>query len=54
MGALFMGNRMTVSPDSRCSWPYEQFIRMLLYCGLPKTDLDLVHADGPIKEQILK
>lgn len=54
MGALFMGNRVTAKPDVRCSWPYEQFIRLLHYCGLPETDVDLVHGDGPVAERILK
>ena len=49
-----MGNRPTVKPDQRCSFPYEQFVRLLHYCGLPKTDLDLIHCDGPVAEHILK
>ena len=53
MGALFMGNKPLVKPDQRCSWPMEQWVRMLHYCGLPKEDLDLIHCDGPVMEKIL-
>ena len=54
MGALFMGNKPLVKPDSRTSFPLEQWIRMLHYCGLPKEDLDMVQCDGPVVEKILK
>lgn len=54
MGALFMGNKPVVKPDPRTSFPLEQWIRMLHYCGLPKEDLDMVHSDGPVAEAILK
>jgi len=27
---------------------------MLHYCGLPKEDMDFIHADGPVMEKILK
>ena len=54
MGALFMGNKPLVKPDTRTSFPLEQWVRMLHYCGLPKEDLDFIHAEGPIMEAILK
>lgn len=54
MGALFMGNKPVVKSDNRCSVPLEQWIRMLHYCGLPKEDMDFLHADGPVMEHILK
>lgn len=54
MGALFMGNKPLVKPDLRCSWPLEQWVRMLHYCGLPKEDLDFIHCEGPVVEKILK
>ncbi len=46
MGALFMGNRPLVKVDSKVSAVIEQFTRMLIHCGLPATDLDLVHCRG--------
>mmetsp|Transcript_1119 Transcript_1119/g.2055 ORF Transcript_1119/g.2055 Transcript_1119/m.2055 type:complete len:276 (-) Transcript_1119:703-1530(-) len=54
MGALFMGNKPLVKGDSRCSFPLEQWVRMLHYCGLPMEDLDFLHADGPVMENILR
>mmetsp|Transcript_67775 Transcript_67775/g.93860 ORF Transcript_67775/g.93860 Transcript_67775/m.93860 type:complete len:203 (+) Transcript_67775:357-965(+) len=54
MGALFMGNKPIVKGDSRTSFPLEQWIRMLHHCGLPKEDMDFLHADGPVMEKILK
>merc|ERR1711957_46552 len=54
MGALFMGNKPVVKPDTRTSFPLEQWIRMLHYCGLPRGDLDFLHCEGPQMEYILK
>jgi 1-pyrroline-5-carboxylate dehydrogenase len=54
MGALFMGNKPVVKGDNRGSFPLEQWIRMLHHCGLPKEDMDFLHADGPVMEHILK
>ena len=46
LGALFMGNRPLVKVDSKVSAVYEQFLRMLIYCGLDPADIDLVHCRG--------
>ena len=54
MGALYMGNKPLVKGDSRTSIVLEQWIRMLHHCGLPKEDMDFIHADGPVMEKILK
>ena len=53
MGALFMGNKVVIKPDQRTSFPLEQWVRMLHYCGMPKEDLSLIHCDGPVMEKIL-
>mmetsp|Transcript_8450 Transcript_8450/g.12900 ORF Transcript_8450/g.12900 Transcript_8450/m.12900 type:complete len:274 (+) Transcript_8450:172-993(+) len=53
MGALFMGNKPLVKPDTRTSFPLEQWVRMLHYCGLPKEDLDFLQCDGPVAEHVL-
>jgi 1-pyrroline-5-carboxylate dehydrogenase len=54
MGALYMGNKPLVKPDTRTSIALEQWVRMLHHCGLPKEDLDFMHSDGPIMERVLK
>jgi len=46
MGALFMGNRPLVKVDSKVSVVFEQFVRMLIECGLSATDIDLLHCRG--------
>ena len=46
MGALFMGNRPLVKVDSKVSVVFEQFLRMLIHCGLSPNDIDLVHCRG--------
>ncbi|MEQ8205968.1 MAG: aldehyde dehydrogenase family protein, partial [Woeseia sp.] len=46
MGALFMGNKPVVKVDSKVSTVFEQFLRMLIHCGLPATDVDLIHCPG--------
>jgi 1-pyrroline-5-carboxylate dehydrogenase len=46
MGALFMGNRPLVKVDSKVSIVFEQFLRMLIHCGLPAEDVDMVHCRG--------
>jgi 1-pyrroline-5-carboxylate dehydrogenase len=46
MGALFMGNRPIVKIDSRVSVVFEQFLRLLIHCGLPAGDVDLIHCRG--------
>jgi 1-pyrroline-5-carboxylate dehydrogenase len=46
MGALFMGNRPLVKVDSKVSVVYEQFLRLLIHCGLSPNDIDLIHCRG--------
>jgi len=46
MGALFMGNRPLVKVDSKVSVVFEQFLRLLIHCGLSPNDIDLVHCRG--------
>lgn len=46
MGALFMGNKPVVKVDSKVSAVFEQFVRLLVDCGLPAGDLDVVHCRG--------
>jgi len=55
MGALLMGNRPTVKIDSKVSIVIEQFIRMCIAeCELPSTDVDLLHASGPVTQTFVE
>jgi 1-pyrroline-5-carboxylate dehydrogenase len=53
MGALFMGNRPLVHVDKRVSLVFEEFIRLAHHCGLPRTDLDYLHGQGPHAQRVL-
>ncbi len=46
LGALFMGNRPLVKVDSKVSVVFEQFLRLLIDCGLSAHDMDLIHCRG--------
>lgn len=54
MGALFMGNKPLVKVDSKVSAVFEQFLRLLIECGLPADDLDLVHCRGSEMGRLLE
>jgi 1-pyrroline-5-carboxylate dehydrogenase len=54
MGALFMGNKPLVKVDSKVSVVFEQFLRMLIDCGLPATDVDLIHCSGRSMGKLLE
>lgn len=53
LGALFMGNRPLVKVDSKVSVVFEQFIRLLIECGLNPHDLDLIHCRGERMGELL-
>ena len=54
MGSLFMGNKVLVKVDSKVSIAIEQFIRMLHHCGMPKTDVDLIHCQPKAMQNIMR
>jgi 1-pyrroline-5-carboxylate dehydrogenase len=54
LGALFMGNRPLVKVDSKVSAVFEQFLRLLVHCGLPVNDLDLIHCRGSEMGRLLE
>uniref|UniRef100_A0A7S1ANL2 Aldehyde dehydrogenase domain-containing protein n=1 Tax=Noctiluca scintillans TaxID=2966 RepID=A0A7S1ANL2_NOCSC len=45
-GALMMGNKPTLKCASTVSIVMEQFVRMLIHCGMPASDMDMVHCGG--------
>eukprot|EP01016_Furgasonia_blochmanni_P044279 TRINITY_DN613_c0_g1_i13.p1 TRINITY_DN613_c0_g1~~TRINITY_DN613_c0_g1_i13.p1 ORF type:complete len:524 (+),score=89.22 TRINITY_DN613_c0_g1_i13:319-1890(+) len=54
MGALMTGNKVLIKSDSKVSIVLEQFVRLLLVCGMPPTDVDLIHCEGPPMMKILE
>jgi 1-pyrroline-5-carboxylate dehydrogenase len=53
MGALYMGNRVTLKACSRVSVVMEQFLRLLHDCGLGKSDVDFINTWGPVMGKLL-
>ena len=53
MGALFMGNRPLAKVDSKVSVVFEQFLRMMIHCGLSPTDVDLIHCRGEVMGDLI-
>lgn len=53
LGALFMGNQPLVKIDSKVSVVFEQFLRLLIECGLPAEDIDLIHCSGETMGKLL-
>lgn len=54
LGALFMGNRPLVKVASTVSVVFEQFLRLLIKCGLPPSDLDFINCDGKVMGELIK
>ncbi len=52
MGALFMGNKPVLKQASTTSIVAEAFVRLLLYCGMPKDDMLLIHCSGRVMEKL--
>jgi len=54
LSAIFMGNRPLVKVDEKVSIVMEQFIRLLIECGMPSEDLDLLYSNGRVANELLK
>lgn len=54
MGGLMAGNKLLTKTDSKVSVVMEQYLRLMHECGLPKTDLDMIHCDGPTTEKLVR
>lgn len=52
-GALMMGNKPTLKCASTVSIVMEQVIRMMIHCGMPPEDVDLVHCGGRAMGELL-
>ena len=46
VGALAMGNRPLIKPETKVSVVLEQFVRLLIHAGLDPHDLDMIHCKG--------
>lgn len=53
MGALFMGNKVVIKGAPITSLVLEMFVRLLHKCGMPVTDVDVIHSDGPVMNELI-
>lgn len=53
MGALYMGNRVTLHVDAKIAVVVEQALRLLHHCGLPTGDVDFLNGEGRVMGEFL-
>jgi len=54
LGAVFMGNRPLIKSATTVGVVFEQFLRLLIYSGLPATDADMIHCSGSTMGNLIK
>ena len=52
-GALFMGNKVMLKVDSKVSIVMQEALRLFHACGMPMEDVDLIHSDGQVMNELL-
>jgi 1-pyrroline-5-carboxylate dehydrogenase len=52
MGALYMGNHVTLKAASTTSIVMEEWVRFMLSCGVPANDIDLIHCGGRVMGEL--
>merc|ERR1712217_70429 len=53
-GALMMGNKPTLKAASTVSVVMEQFLRMMIHCGMPPEDVDFINCGGRTMGELIK
>ena len=53
MGSLFMGNKPVLKVDSKVSIVMDSILKIMHLHGLPKHDVDFIHCDGTVMEELL-
>ena len=53
LGALYMGNKPVIKPASTTSSVVEAFVRLLIHCGMPPGDVDLIHCGGRVMGELI-
>lgn len=54
MGALFMGNHVTIKAASTVSMVMEEWLRLMLDCGMPPEDVNLIHCSGSVVSKLIE
>lgn len=53
MGALFMGNKPVLKPSEQVSVVMEQFLHLLVHCGMDPADVDFLNCKGPVAQELI-
>lgn len=53
MGALYMGNKPVMKPSEPTSLVMEQFLRLLIACGMDPSDVDFLNCRGPVAQELI-
>jgi len=53
MGALYMGNKPILKPSEPTSVVMEQFLRLLIDCGMDPADVDFLNCTGPVAQKVI-
>lgn len=53
MGALFMGNKPVMKPSEQVAFITEQFLRLLIDCGMDPADVDFLNCRGPVAQELI-
>lgn len=53
MGALFMGNKPVMKPSEQVSFVMEQFLHLLIDCGMDPSDVDFLNCRGPVAQELI-
>lgn len=53
MGALFMGNKPVLKPSEQVSFVMEQYLRLLIDCGMDPNDVDFLNCRGPVAQELI-
>lgn len=53
MGALFMGNKPVLKPSENTAVVMEQFLHLLIHCGMDPNDVDFLNCKGPVAQKVI-
>jgi 1-pyrroline-5-carboxylate dehydrogenase len=53
MGALFMGNKPLLKSSENASVVMEQYLRLLIHCGMDPNDVDFLNCKGPVVQEVI-
>jgi 1-pyrroline-5-carboxylate dehydrogenase len=53
MGSLYMGNKPVLKASEQASFVMEQFLRLLIDCGMDPNDVDFLNCKGPVAQEVI-